>query len=82
MKVDAYRNIQPGTVYKGLKPVPADVVQANYNGLYIPAGLVRGSVATPVSHYFTLLVFPRKLFCSHCRQGWKFFSIPLFRPII
>uniref|UniRef100_A0A158QEX1 Serine/threonine-protein kinase tousled-like 2 n=1 Tax=Hymenolepis diminuta TaxID=6216 RepID=A0A158QEX1_HYMDI len=47
MKVDAYRNIQPGTVYKGLKPVPADVVQANYNGLYIPAGLVRGSVATP-----------------------------------
>ncbi|VDO04019.1 unnamed protein product [Rodentolepis nana] len=47
MKVDGYRNIQPGTVYKGLKPVPADVVQANYKGLYIPSGLVRGSVATP-----------------------------------
>ncbi|VDM19090.1 unnamed protein product [Hydatigera taeniaeformis] len=43
MKVDAYRNIQPGTVYKGLKPVPAEVVQSNYNGLYIPAGLLRGS---------------------------------------
>lgn len=52
MKVDAHRNIQPGTVYKGLQPVPADVVQSTYNGLYIPAPLLRGSVDTKVSHSF------------------------------
>ncbi|KAM7535264.1 hypothetical protein Aperf_G00000100815 [Anoplocephala perfoliata] len=46
MKVDAFRNIQPGTVYKGLQPVPADIVQSTYNGLYIPAPLLRGSVDT------------------------------------
>lgn len=52
MKVDAYRNIQPTTVYKGLKQVPPEVVEATYNGLYIPAALLRGSVHTKVTHAF------------------------------
>uniref|UniRef100_A0A5K3FB92 5'-nucleotidase domain-containing protein 3 n=2 Tax=Mesocestoides corti TaxID=53468 RepID=A0A5K3FB92_MESCO len=46
MKVDAFKNIQSGTVYKGLRPVPYEVVQSNYNGLYIPSALLRGSVHT------------------------------------
>ncbi|VDD82849.1 unnamed protein product [Mesocestoides corti] len=48
MKVDAFKNIQSGTVYKGLRPVPYEVVQSNYNGLYIPSALLRGSVHTKV----------------------------------
>lgn len=70
MKVDAYRNIQPGTVFKGHKPVPVEVVLANYNGYYILAGLVRGSVSTPVSDvtiYFSIYelnFYQEFMFCN------------------
>ncbi len=48
MKVDAFNNVQPDTVYKGLQPVPLDVVEATYSGLYIPSALLRGNLRTEV----------------------------------
>ncbi|KAK2145597.1 hypothetical protein LSH36_669g01023 [Paralvinella palmiformis] len=36
LKIDAFHNIQMGTVYRGLEPVPDDEVYKSYNGTHVP----------------------------------------------
>ncbi|XP_074658255.1 5'-nucleotidase domain-containing protein 3-like [Tubulanus polymorphus] len=36
LKIDAFHNIQLGTVYRGLEPVPADEVIKLYDGTHVP----------------------------------------------
>lgn len=42
MKIDTFHQIQLGSVYRGLSPVPNDEIYRLYNGLYIPRKFIRG----------------------------------------
>nr|XP_027201154.1 5'-nucleotidase domain-containing protein 3-like [Dermatophagoides pteronyssinus] len=42
MKIDTFHQIQLGSVYRGLSPVPSDEIIRLYNGLYIPRQYIRG----------------------------------------
>ncbi|XP_023932660.1 5'-nucleotidase domain-containing protein 3 [Lingula anatina] len=42
MKIDAFHNIQLGTVYKGLEPVPDEEVIEQYQGTHVPVDNMSG----------------------------------------
>lgn len=42
MKIDTFHQIQLGSVYRGLSPVPNEEILSVYNGLYIPRRFIRG----------------------------------------
>lgn len=42
MKIDTFHQIQLGSVYRGLSPVPSYEIIRLYNGLYIPRQYIRG----------------------------------------
>ena len=41
MKIDTFHQIQLGSVYRGLTPVPDEEVQRIYRGSYVPRKFIR-----------------------------------------
>jgi hypothetical protein len=52
MKIDSFHQIQLGSVYRGLTPVPDDEVLQIYNGSYIPQRLIRAT--GEVRNYYSI----------------------------
>jgi hypothetical protein len=51
MKIDSFHQIQLGSVYRGLTPVPDDEVLKIYNGSYIPQRLIRATEGEVRNYY-------------------------------
>ncbi|XP_076370821.1 5'-nucleotidase domain-containing protein 3-like isoform X2 [Tachypleus tridentatus] len=47
MKIDSFHQIQFGSVYRGLTPIPDEEVSRIYGGTYIPQNLIRGTGSEP-----------------------------------